>query len=152
MTPELMAGAITALRYVLWQQDRGEWLAAGGEPTDAPPCPVTDADLAGLAAPLAALVVGARRAIAEQLGITDPVEQGRYAYGQLQRELEGLEVSASFAAIDAETAGEGQQPSLPGLRPPPGQRPVGRPLPLRAHLLRGERLAAQERLDLGANA
>ena len=105
MTPEEYAGTITALRYALWQQDHGEWLAAGGNPADAPPCPVTDADLPGLVVPFVALVVGARRAIAEQLGITDPAERGRFVRGQLQRELEGLEVDASFAAIESEMTG-----------------------------------------------
>jgi hypothetical protein len=91
-----------ALRYVLWFADNGERLAAGEHPADVPPCPVAEEDLPGLVAPLAALVIAARRALAENLGKETPQEQAEWASGQLLAEAEGLEMAASFAVIAAE--------------------------------------------------
>jgi hypothetical protein len=103
---EEMEGIVRALRYVLWRTDHGRWIAAGGDAADAPPCPVTVADLPDLANALAAQVVAARGQIATgQFGITDPAEVAGFVHGQLQRELESAELNARFADIDAEARG-----------------------------------------------
>jgi hypothetical protein len=118
MTQEELLGAASALRFVLWSVDHGQWLAAGGDPADAPPCPVTSAELAGLAAPLAGLVVSARLELARQLGQVGYSEQSQAARAWLQTELEGVEIAASFAAVDGETAGP--QPSRANVSRPGG--------------------------------
>lgn len=102
VSAEAIQGAVKALRYVLWHADRTDRVAAGVDPADMPPCPVADAELAALAAPLAVLVTVGRRAIAAQAGITDPAEQGRFARGQLEGELETHEMNAAFAGVEAE--------------------------------------------------
>jgi hypothetical protein len=93
-----------ALRFVLWSVERSEWDAAGGDLADAPPCPVTDAELPGLAASLASLVVSVRLELARQLGHVGYAEQSEAARTVLRSELESLEMAAMFAAVDAETA------------------------------------------------
>lgn len=103
---EAIDGTISALRYTLWAAERAAVLAAGGTDDDVPLCPVDKLD--GLA--LADLVIGARRQLAAAQDITDPAAQHEFARCALLGELESLELSASFAAVDAEFAEE----------PPPG--------------------------------
>lgn len=101
---EKIERAATALRYVLWWSDCADWCAAGGHPDDTPPCPVPDEDLAGLADALAALAYAARRALAEQQGAA-PDEQHDKVQSWMRIELEGYEIAATFAAVDAEMQG-----------------------------------------------
>lgn len=93
---------VKALRFTVWQLDVTAWRAAGADPADMPPCPVTDAELPALAAPLAQLAIAARRAMAENLGFDGPDAQAAAARAFLLGELETHELNAAFAAVEAE--------------------------------------------------
>lgn len=109
---ETLNGTAKALRYAAWVSGNDERAAAGVDPADWPPCPVAAAEFAGLVPPLTAIVTAAYRALAEQQGVSDPAGQRQAARGYLEIQLESVELSASFAAIEAEEKGEG--PVAPG--------------------------------------
>ena len=106
MPAEERSRVIRALRFALWAgANEGLGVAALAEEVPLELAnPDAPGDLWALAVSLADLATTARRAIAESLGIDNPEGQAEFARGQLERELEGHEISASFTVVDAEFA------------------------------------------------
>lgn len=103
--PELIRQTTAALRYTLAVLGESDRQAAGGSPEDAAPVSMTVDEAIALAPHLAHLVIAARQAIAGQLGITGRAEQARFVRGQLESEIEILEINAAFAGVEAEVNG-----------------------------------------------
>ena len=105
---EQLAAAARALRYALAVMDEGDRQAAGGSPADARGVDMTVDDALALAPALALLLVTARRELASLRLVTDdPAELTRRAREMLEQQLEDMEVSATFAAVEAEVRGDG---------------------------------------------
>lgn len=105
---ETADGTMNALRFTLWAAERADLLAAGADAGDVPVCPVDVIELPEALA-LAALIVVGRRALAAQLGISDPAGQAAFARDQLARELEIVEMAAIGAGVEAEFRADPQQ-------------------------------------------
>jgi hypothetical protein len=98
--------AVRALRYTLAYMDELDRQEAGGSPADAPGVTMTVDETLALAPALAALLVATTRELVARDDFTgNPAEQGQGAREKLQRELEILEVNATFATVEAEMDG-----------------------------------------------
>jgi hypothetical protein len=94
---------VAALRYTLAYLDQLETATGDGE------LPNVEFELPPRAVPgLAMLVVGARRAFAEQHGITERTLQNRYVRDALEHELEACSFGALTADIETGLGDGGQ--------------------------------------------
>ena len=103
--PELIRQSAAALRYTLAVLDETGRQAGGGRPGDAAGLAMTVDEAIALAPALAHLVIGARHALAERHGASGPAEQAAAVRTWLLAELEGHELNAAFADVEAEMKG-----------------------------------------------
>ena len=105
---EQLGTAVKALRFTLTVLDESDRQDAGGNPADASGVTMEMSEALELAPALALLLVATTRELARvELLTEDPAEQNRAARERLQRQLEAHEVSATFAAVEAEVRGDG---------------------------------------------
>ena len=98
--PELIRQSAAALRYTLAVLDE-----TGRQAGDAAGLAMTVDEAIALAPALAHLVIGARHALAERHGASGPAEQAAAVRTWLLAELEGHELNAAFADVEAEMKG-----------------------------------------------
>lgn len=102
-TAQELRGAARALRFTLAALDESDRLEAGGDPADASRVTMELDEARALVPVLAQLLVATMRELAgRELLTDDPAEQDRATRKRLQGMIESMELSATFADVEAE--------------------------------------------------